>query len=212
MPTLPVKVTWLYKSQEEFLETSYWYRADDVIIEADLSQRLCVDLANFLVSKADNWENILADDAAIYAVTVSSPNIFDVGPARYGVPLKVPGIFGENALSDLITLRMYQLGLDSSNKPIKNGNILSGLPKSAVNCNLIDPDYRTAALAVMAQVMPLTISLSTAPVELAIRHEPAGESPVWFPAQSVDVSGIVGTDVTRRGNRSQARGEIVTAP
>lgn len=199
---LPLELTWLYQANEEILETSYWYYRD-VDIEANTAQLLCVDLASWALGKAGNFANIFPTNCKLWGVSARSPIFFNAGPARYDIPLSNLGQVDDYAATDQVTMRVDLIGQNADEEPIKNGLILSGVPLESINCNLISSTQQTLVNNELANFMPFTIALSSGTVTLGIRHAPIGGAVTFYPCTSRSLNSMLGTDITRRGNRPQ---------
>jgi len=202
MAIIPFELTWMYQANEEILETRFEFIADETI-EADTSQLICEDLADWAYLQRGSLAAILPTDCIVWGVSARSPNWFGAGPARCDRHCKVAGTYSGVSLTDQITYRIYQTAHNSLAKPIKNSCEMSGLPVSAVDCNLISQDFIDAVTDEIPTLMPLTLALSAANLTLAVRNKIGAADPVWYPAESVYVADMVGSNITRRGNRSQ---------
>jgi len=192
----------MYQANEEILETRYDYIADEVV-EADKSQDVSRDLCAYMYGKRTNFASILPTDCKIFNVSVRSRLWQDVGPARCDQHMSILGTYAGVSLTDQITYRIYQHARNVLDLPINNSCEMSGLPVSAINCNLIEEAFIDVVNGSLDDWMPLTIALSAADVFLAVRHKP-GATPVdWFEAESRNVANMVGSNLTRRGNRAQ---------
>lgn len=202
MAIIPFTVAWMYQNREEILETRYDYYADEEI-EADLSQSIARDLVNFMYGKRNNFRSILCENQKVWGVSVRSPLLAGVGPARSDVAMSLAGTYEDESLTDQITYRIYQRSHNVLNSPIQNSNEMSGLPAGAINCNLIDEQFIDVVNTSLEDWQPLTIALSSATVTLAVRHKPAATPVDWFDAEVVECANMVGSNLTRRGNRAQ---------
>lgn len=202
MATIPFTVSWMYQVNEEILETRYDYIADEVV-EADLSQAVCRDLAAYMYGKRNEFASILPTDCRVWGVSVRSPLWLNVGPARDDRQMSVPGSYAGLSLTDQITYRIYQYSHDVLNSPIRNSNEMSGVPVSAINCNLLEEAFIDVVNGTLDDWQPMAISLSAANVTLAVRHKPAGTPVDWFTCESRSCANMVGSNLTRRGNRAQ---------
>lgn len=202
MAIIPFQLTWMYQVNEEILETEYEYTADETI-EADTSQTIVEDLADWAYGKRSDFAAILPTDCKVWGVSAKSPNWFGAGPARCDRHTNLSGTYAGVSLTDQITYRIYQHSHNSLSKPIRNSCEMSGVPVSAIDCNLLVEAFVNAVNAKLPDFMPLSIALSSATVTLAVRNKIGAAEPVWYPAESVNVTDMVGSNITRRGNRSQ---------
>jgi len=202
MAIIPLRLTWMYQANEEILETAYEYFADEVV-EADTAQLICDDLANWAWGKRTNFAAILATDCKIWGVSASSPNFLGAGPARRTRAMAVPGTATGSSATDQCTFRIFQHAHNGLSKPIRNSCEISGMPTSAIDCALITSAWVAIVNGQLDNIMPLTIGLSSALVTLAVRNELGGGDPVYYPCESRNCGDIVGSNITRRGNRPQ---------
>ncbi|HUW45534.1 MAG TPA: hypothetical protein VMW50_07030 [Dehalococcoidia bacterium] len=204
--------SFLYQGDEEILETSWWYYEDVDGGEVGAAQRVCNELASIFLLRIGDFANFLGSNGFVMAAQVRSAALNGVGPCFATQNFALGGSNPEPCATDQITMRINWLGTGIDMQPHKNGMIISGIPNDVFDCNTLDETFLTAGVEPALDLLfPETLTTTEGTMIRGVRYQESNLDYVFVPCTEVVVAGVVGSDGTRRGNRSQKRGHLVPA-
>lgn len=204
-----------YQVHDEVLETRCKYRDPSSltsIAPIDLID-LCGQVNNDVITSGIGA--LLGNPWVYYGCTVSTwkDEAENKGPARYVIANQQEIGSGAAAINEAFYLNWSMRGTDVLGEVVIGGIKLSGIPSDKILCNTLEDAYRTQVKLAIEEIFPPVRSVGGTPFERGVWHFSKTLGIYTFViCASSDLSNRVGVDQTRRGNRSQARGKIPTAP
>lgn len=212
MAEIPLTLKVLYQADEEILGTSFYYLFDGSIDDVGLSQLLCKDLADNFLARAQQFRDILGNHCYVIAFEARAPVVEGTGPGFYQSIVSGAGSIDGTVMTDQVTMVLNVTGSTELGTPVRNGKLISGLMKEAVNCNVLEQDHVDDVNGSIATFLPATINLSSGLVTHVVRADRGGGVITYHPVEGIALSGVVGSYGTRRGDVTPRRGKIVTPP
>lgn len=214
MPDREFECDLFYRAAEEVLTTSPLYVIDTGVEEDDDCVVGCREIADrlrttFLAAGA----NALAEFAYWMGVRVRTGVYLAKGPAFYSHVLNVDGAddFGP-VVSDQITYRVNLRGRTELGDPVNNYLVMSGLPTSAIDCNTLQQAAFDELTDSWRNMLPLQFATTIGLAVLSVRANRGGGVFTLHPVETIAISGVVGSSITRRGNRSQGHSGAAALP
>jgi hypothetical protein len=204
-----------YQVHDEVLETKCKYRDPSSL--TSISPVDLIDLATQVDAAviASGIGALLGDPWVYYGATATTwkDEAENKGPGRYIVANQQEIGSGAAAINEAFYLNWTMRGTDVLGEVTIGGVKISGIPGDKVLCNTLEDDYRVDALTAIEQIFPAVRTVNGTPFDRGVWHFNKTLGIYTFViCASSDLSNRVGTDSTRRGNRSQARGKIVPVP
>lgn len=204
-----------YQIYDEILETrvGYWDSSSSSSISPADLQNLCETTIARL--KNGDLPDLLGNPWVFYGCTVTTPKELtdNKGPSRFIVSDQDAIGLGASTFNEAGFFNWQLRGTNVLGKPVVSGIRLSGIPEDKIECNTLDETYRADMETALDELFPNVIQVLGQPFNRAVVHRSkdlANPTVVLLPNQSL--SNRIGVDITRRGNRAQARGNIVQQP
>lgn len=204
-----------YQVHDEVLETRCKYRDPSSLTSIstldliDLTQQVDADVI------ASGIGALLGDPWVYYGATTTTwkDEAENKGPARYILANQQEIGAGGSALNEAFYANWNMRGTDVLGEVVIGGVKISGLDSANVLCNTLEDTYRENLRTAIETIFPPIRNVNGTPFDRGVWHFSKTLGIYTFViCASSDLSNRVGTDSTRRGNRSQARGKIPTVP